>query len=134
MSEEVELVSSEELVEQAERRLFAKEYVGMIFPRMISEVAGNTQAQIENIRLMRNSKKKTDAGLNDELKDFEAKLKKMLSEEVLTEVTEKMVDLLAESLTAQELLQAIYHERITIKISGVAARLDDIFNEALNKR
>ncbi len=71
--------------------------------------------------------------MEKELNAAQVKLKKALSEEVMQKVMDTMVDLLKEALTPHELAYAIYQERITIKISGIAARLETAFEEALGE-
>ena len=46
---------------------------------------------------------------------------------------DKLVGLLAEALTEEELRYAIFQEKITIKIHGVASQLEAAFEEAVGE-
>jgi tRNA isopentenyl-2-thiomethyl-A-37 hydroxylase MiaE len=74
-----------------------------------------------------------DPAFEKELNAAQVRLKKALSEEVMQKVMDKMVALLKEALEPHELAYAIYQERITIKISGIAAQLETAFEEALGE-
>lgn len=112
----------------------AREFVGLVFPRLINQFTEQTQYQIEALKQMKaGARKGQDAAMEKELNAAQVKLKKALSEEVMQKVMDTMVDLLKEALTPHELAYAIYQERITIKISGIAARLETAFEEALGE-
>lgn len=107
----------------------ATEFVSLVFPRMTAQFAENTQAQIEGIKNLR----KGDTHLKSELSKHQVRLQKMLKAETQQKVFDKMVDLLAENLTEFELSQAIFHEKLTMKIMGIAAQLDTAFEEAVGE-
>ena len=113
----------------------AREFVGLVFPRMISDFANQVQANIEAIKLLSKNSKGGSLGKDfaNELKEHQKKFSKILSAEVQEKVVDKMVGLLAEELTAEELSYAIFQEKITIKITGVAARLETAFQEAIGE-
>ncbi|WNT48179.1 hypothetical protein SPLA5a_PHROGS00096 [Salmonella phage SPLA5a] len=112
----------------------AREFVGLVFPRLINQFTEQTQYQIEALKQMKaGARKGQDAAMEKELNAAQVKLKKALSEEVMQKVMDTMVDLLKEALTPHELAYAIYQERITIKISGIAAQLETAFEEALGE-
>lgn len=107
----------------------AREFVSLIFNRLVNSFAETTQWQIEALSGMKEANVK-DSEVAKELSAAQERLKKILSEEVMQKVMDKMVALLKESLSRRELAYAIYQERITIKISGIAAQLDAAFKEA----
>uniref|UniRef100_A0AAU8GEQ4 Uncharacterized protein n=1 Tax=Salmonella phage vB_SEnST11_KE22 TaxID=3161173 RepID=A0AAU8GEQ4_9CAUD len=112
----------------------ARDFVGLVFPRLINQFTEQAQFQIEAMKQMKaGARKGKDFGMEKELNAAQLKLKKALSEEVMQKVMDSMVQLLKEALTPHELAYAIYQERITIKISGIAAQLETAFEEALGE-
>ncbi|AFC21318.1 hypothetical protein GAP31_136 [Cronobacter phage vB_CsaM_GAP31] len=109
----------------------ARDFVGLVFPRLINQFSEQTQYEIEAMRQMKSGAK--DPAFEKELNAAQVRLKKALSEEVMQKVMDKMVALLKEALEPHELAYAIYQERITIKISGIAAQLETAFVEALGE-
>lgn len=123
------------VVEPDRHGQLARTFVSLIFPRLINEFSENTQYQIEALSQMKqaNLKKGEEGEVAKELNEAQVRLKKLLSEEVMTKVMDKMVSLLKEALTPEELEYAIFQEQITIKIHGVAAQLDAAFKEAVGE-
>lgn len=132
MSEVIENVG---IVQPDKHEQLARNFVSLIFPRLINEFSENTQYHIEALSGMKeaNMHKGQATEIAKELEVARQKLKKLLSEEVMTKVMEKMVSLLKEALTPEELEYAIFQEQITIKIHGVAAQLDAAFKEAVGE-
>lgn len=132
MSEVIENVG---IVQPDKHEQLARNFVSLIFPRLINEFSENTQYHIEALSGMKeaNMYKGQATEIAKELEVARQKLKKLLSEEVMTKVMEKMVSLLKEALTPEELEYAIFQEQITIKIHGVAAQLDAAFKEAVGE-
>lgn len=116
--------------DKAQRLELSREFVGLVFPRLMSQFAGQVQANIEAIALIKNSAK-GKGGFEKELEEHQKKLKRILSAEVQEKVISQMTELLSESLDVEELKSAIFQERITVKIAGVADQLEVAFQEAL---
>lgn len=122
------------VVAQDNHEQLARTFVSLIFPRLINELSEATHYQVNALKEMRAANQKgKQPEVVKELSDAENRLKKLLSEEVMTKVMEKMISLLKEALTPQELEYAIFQEQITIKIHGVAAQLDAAFKEAVGE-
>lgn len=112
----------------------ARDFVGLIFPRLINQFSEQAQFQIDAIKQMKaGAKKDKDFAMEKELNAAQIRLNKVLSEEVMQKVMDSMVLLLKENLSPHELAYAIYQERITIKINGIAAQLETAFEEALGE-
>lgn len=109
----------------------AKNFVGLIFPRLINQFNENTQYQIEALRQLKEKSK--DPAVNKELNEAQTRLKNAMSESAMSSVMEKTEALLIEALTVEELAYAIFHETTTIKISGIAAQLETAFREAVGE-
>ncbi len=120
----------DELCKQSIQEL-AKNFVGLIFPRLINQFNENTQYQIEALREMK--ERSNDPALNKELNEAQARLKNAMSESAMTSVMEKTEAMLVDTLTVEELAYAIFHETTTIKISGIAAQLETAFREAVGE-
>lgn len=121
------------LLEKGKEQL-AREFVGLIFPRLINSFTEQSHLQLQAMRQMKEGARKgKEFGLEKEINEAQDKLKKALSEEVMQKVMDKMSLLLEEELTAEELAYAIYQEKITIKISGIAAQLESAFEEAVGE-
>lgn len=113
----------------------ARDFVSLIFPRLINEFTENTQYQIEALYHMKAESLKSgeNSDVAKELNAAQIRLKKALSSEVMSKVMDKMVLLLKDVLTPEELEYAIFQEQITIKIHSVAAQLDAAFKEAIGE-
>lgn len=113
----------------------ARDFVSLIFPRLINEFTENTQYQIEALYHMKAESLKSgeNSDVAKELNAAQVRLKKALSSEVMSKVMDKMVLLLKDVLTPEELEYAIFQEQITIKIHSVAAQLDAAFKEAIGE-
>lgn len=122
------------VVPQDNHEELARTFVSVIFPRLVNELSEATHYQVNALKEMRAANQKgKQPEVVKELSAAENRLKKLLSEEVMTKVMEKMISLLKEALTPQELEYAIFQEQITIKIHGVAAQLDAAFKEAVGE-
>lgn len=122
------------VVEPDRHEQLARNFVSLIFPRLTNEFSEGIQYQIAALTQMKaEAKKGLEHEVAKELNAAQVRLKKLLSEEVMTKVMDKMVSLLKEALTPEELEYAIFQEQITIKIHGVAAQLDAAFKEAVGE-
>ncbi|AUE23322.1 hypothetical protein Ro1_00096 [Raoultella phage Ro1] len=113
------------------RPSLAKEFVSLVWDRLIGDFATGLQAQVESLQNMVKGEK--DVYFAKEIKDKKERLRKTLSTEVQQKVFDKLVGLLAEALTEEELRYAIFQEKITIKIHGVASQLETAFEEAVGE-
>ncbi len=122
------------VVEPDRHEQLARNFVSLIFPRLTNKFSEGIQYQIAALTQMKaEAKKGLEHEVAKELNAAQVRLKKLLSEEVMTKVMDKMVSLLKEALTPEELEYAIFQEQITIKIHGVAAQLDAAFKEAVGE-
>ena len=113
------------------RPSLAKEFVSLVWDRLIGDFATGLQVQVESLQNMVKGEK--DVYFAKEIKEKKERLRKTLSTEVQQKVFDKLVDLLAEALTEEELRYAIFQEKITIKIHGVASQLETAFEEAVGE-
>lgn len=113
------------------RPSLAKEFVSLVWDRLIGDFATGLQAQVESLQNMVKGEK--DVYFAKEIKEKKERLRKTLSTEVQQKVFDKLVGLLAEALTEEELRYAIFQEKITIKIHGVASQLEAAFEEAVGE-
>lgn len=113
------------------RPSLAKEFVSLVWDRLIGDFATGLQVQVESLQNMRKGEK--DVYFAKEITEKKERLRKTLSTEVQQKVFDKLVGLLAEALTEEELRYAIFQEKITIKIHGVASRLETAFEEAVGE-
>lgn len=109
-------------------------FAELIFPRLINQVTEDTQLMIESMRRLKaQAKKDSNPNLEKELNTAQKRLKKMLSEDTLEKVMGVMAGHLKEALSPDELAYAIYQERITIKLAGVASSFQTAFSEAIGE-
>ena len=113
------------------RPSLAKEFVSLVWDRLIGDFATGLQVQVESLQNMVKGEK--DVYFAKEIKEKKERLRKTLSTEVQQKVFDKLVCQLAEALTEEELRYAIFQEKITIKIHGVASQLEAAFEEALGE-
>lgn len=113
------------------RPSLAKEFVSLVWDRLIGDFATGLQVQIESLQNMVKGEK--DVYFAKEIKEKKERLRKTLSTEVQQKVFDKLVCQLAEALTEEELRYAIFQEKITIKIHGVASQLEAAFEEAVGE-
>lgn len=113
------------------RPSLAKEFVSLVWDRLIGDFATGLQAQVESLQNMVKGEK--DVYFAKEIKEKKERLRKTLSTEVQQKVFDKLVGQLAEALTEEELRYAIFQEKITIKIHGVASQLEAAFEEAVGE-
>lgn len=113
------------------RPSLAKEFVSLVWDRLIGDFATGLQVQVESLQDMVKGEK--DVYFAKEIKEKKERLRKTLSTEVQQKVFDKLVGLLAEALTEEELRYAIFQEKITIKIHGVASQLETAFEEAVGE-
>ncbi len=113
------------------RPSLAKEFVSLVWDRLIGDFATGLQVQVESLQNMVKGEK--DVYFAKEIKEKKERLRKTLSTEVQQKVFDKLVGLLAEALTEEELRYAIFQEKITIKIHGVASQLEAAFEEAVGE-
>lgn len=113
------------------RPSLAKEFVSLVWDRLIGDFATGLQVQVESLQNMVKGEK--DVYFAKEIKERKERLRKTLSTEVQQKVFDKLVGLLAEALTEEELRYAIFQEKITIKIHGVASQLETAFEEAVGE-
>ncbi|WJJ58500.1 hypothetical protein NDO71_orf134 [Klebsiella phage vB_KpnM_NDO71] len=113
------------------RPSLAKEFVSLVWDRLIGDFATGLQAQVESLQNMVKGEK--DVYFAKEIKEKKERLRKTLSTEVQQKVFDKLVCQLAEALTEEELRYAIFQEKITIKIHGVASQLEAAFEEAVGE-
>lgn len=113
------------------RPSLAKEFVSLVWDRLVGDFATGLQVQIESIQNMVKGEK--DVYFAKEIKEKKERLRKTLSTDVQQKVFDKLVGLLAEALTEEELRYAIFQEKITIKIHGVASQLEAAFEEAVGE-
>lgn len=113
------------------RPSLAKEFVSLVWDRLIGDFATGLQLQVESLQNMRKGEK--DVYFAKEITEKKERLRKTLSTEVQQKVFDKLVGLLAEALTEEELRYAIFQEKITIKIHGVASQLETAFEEAVGE-
>lgn len=109
-------------------------FAELIFPRLINQVTEDTQLMIDSMKMMKSqAKKDSNPTLEKELNTAQKRLKKMLSEDTLEKVMGVMAGHLKEALSPDELAYAIYQERITIKLAGVASSFQTAFSEAIGE-
>lgn len=113
------------------RPSLAKEFVSLVWGRLIGDFATGLQVQVESLQNMVKGEK--DVYFAKEIKEKKERLRKTLSTEVQQKVFDKLVCQLAEALTEEELRYAIFQEKITIKIHGVASQLEAAFEEAVGE-
>lgn len=113
------------------RPSLAKEFVYLVWDRLIGDFATGLQVQVESLQNMVKGEK--DVYFAKEIKEKKERLRKTLSTEVQQKVFDKLVCQLAEALTEEELRYAIFQEKITIKIHGVASQLEAAFEEAVGE-
>lgn len=113
------------------RPSLAKEFVSLVWDRLIGDFATGLQIQVESLQNMVKGEK--DVYFAKEIKEKKERLRKTLSTEVQQKVFDKLVGQLAEALTEEELRYAIFQEKITIKIHGVASQLEAAFEEAVGE-
>lgn len=113
------------------RPSLAKEFVSLVWDRLIGDFATGLQVQVESLQNMVKGEK--DVYFAKEIKEKKERLRKTLSTEVQQKVFDKLVGQLAEALTEEELRYAIFQEKITIKIQGVASQLEAAFEEAVGE-
>ena len=113
------------------RPSLAMEFVSLVWDRLIGDFATGLQVQIESLQNMVKGEK--DVYFAKEIKEKKERLRKTLSTEVQQKVFDKLVCRLAEALTEEELRYAIFQEKITIKIHGVASQLEAAFEEAVGE-
>lgn len=113
------------------RPSLAKEFVSLVWDRLIGDFATGLQAQVESLQNMVKGEK--DVYFAKEIREKKERLRKTLSTEVQQKVFDKLVGQLAEALTEEELRYAIFQEKITIKIHGVASQLEAAFEEAVGE-
>ncbi|UYA58076.1 hypothetical protein [Klebsiella phage DP] len=113
------------------RPSLAKEFVSLVWDRLIGDFATGLQVQVESLQNMVKGEK--DVYFSKEIKEKKERLRKTLSTEVQQKVFDKLVCQLAEALTEEELRYAIFQEKITIKIHGVASQLEAAFEEAVGE-
>nr|UVX65147.1 MAG: hypothetical protein [Bacteriophage sp.] len=113
------------------RPSLAKEFVSLVWDRLIGDFATGLQVQVESLQNMVKGEK--DVYFAKEIKEKKERLRKTLSTEVQQKVFDKLVCQLAEALTEEELRYAIFQEKITIKIHGVASQLEAAFEEAVGE-
>lgn len=102
-----------------------------MWDRLIGDFATGLQVQVESLQNMVKGEK--DVYFAKEIKEKKERLRKTLSTEVQQKVFDKLVCQLAEALTEEELRYAIFQEKITIKIHGVASQLEAAFEEAVGE-
>ena len=134
MSEEIkaEDLSIGEQADYAQRLELSRSFVGLVFPRLMSQFAQQVQTNIEAIAAIKNAAK-GKGGFGKELSEHQKKLEKILSEDVQNKVIDQMTVLLADVLAVDELQSAILQEIITVKISGVADKLEEVFQQVLKQ-
>lgn len=113
------------------RPSLAKEFISLVWDRLIGDFATGLQVQVESLQNMVKGEK--DVYFAKEIKEKKERLRKTLSTEVQQKVFDKLVCQLAEALTEEELRYAIFQEKITIKIHGVASQLEAAFEEAVGE-
>ena len=113
------------------RPSLAKEFVSLVWDRLIGDFATGLQVQVESLQNMVKGEK--DVYFAKEITEKKERLRKTLSTEVQQKVFDKLVCQLAEALTEEELRYAILQEKITIKIHGVASQLEAAFEEAVGE-
>lgn len=113
------------------RPSLAKEFVSLVWDRLIGDFATGLQVQVESLQNMVKGEK--DVYFAKEIKEKKERLRKTLSTEVQQKVFDKLVCQLADALTEEELRYAIFQEKITIKIHGVASQLEAAFEEAVGE-
>lgn len=113
------------------RPSLAKEFVSLVWDRLIGDFATGLQVQVESLQNMVKGEK--DVYFAKEIKEKKERLRKTLSTRVQQKVFDKLVCQLAEALTEEELRYAIFQEKITIKIHGVASQLEAAFEEAVGE-
>lgn len=113
------------------RPSLAKEFVSLVWDRLIGDFATGLQVQVESLQNMVKGEK--DVYFAKEIKEKKERLRKTLSTEVQQKVFDKLVCQLAEALTEEELRYAIFQEKITIKIHGVASQLEAAFEEVVGE-
>lgn len=113
------------------RPSLAKKFVSLVWDRLIGDFATGLQVQVESLQNMVKGEK--DVYFAKEIKEKKERLRKTLSTEVQQKVFDKLVCQLAEALTEEELRYAIFQEKITIKIHGVASQLEAAFEEAVGE-
>lgn len=113
------------------RPSLAKEFVSLVWDRLIGDFATGLQVQVESLQNMVKGEK--DVYFAKEIKEKKERLRKTLSTGVQQKVFDKLVYQLAEALTEEELRYAIFQEKITIKIHGVASQLEAAFEEAVGE-
>lgn len=113
------------------RPSLAKEFVSLVWDRLIGDFATGLQVQVESLQNMVKGEK--DVYFAKEIKEKKERLRKTLSTGVQQKVFDKLVCQLAEALTEEELRYAIFQEKITIKIHGVASQLEAAFEEAVGE-
>lgn len=113
------------------RPSLAKEFVSLVWDRLIGDFATGLQVQVESLQNMVKGEK--DVYFAKEIKEKKERLRKTFSTEVQQKVFDKLVCQLAEALTEEELRYAIFQEKITIKIHGVASQLEAAFEEAVGE-
>lgn len=113
------------------RPSLAKEFVSLVWDRLIGDFATGLQVQVESLQNMVKGEK--DVYFAKEIKEKKERLRKTLSTEVQQKVFDKLVCQLAEALTEEELRYAIFQEKITIKIHGIASQLEAAFEEAVGE-
>lgn len=113
------------------RPSLAKEFVSLVWDRLIGDFATGLQVQVESLQNMVKGEK--DVYFAKEIKEKKERLRKTLSTGVQQKVFDKLACQLAEALTEEELRYAIFQEKITIKIHGVASQLEAAFEEAVGE-
>lgn len=112
----------------------AREFTMLVFPRISSEMATNIEFQVQQMRQLKSaSKKGDDWEFNRELSNAENTLHRLISSETQEEVVSVISKRLAEVLTVEELDYAIFQEKVTIKIAGIADTFGAIFEEAVRE-
>ena len=117
------------------KRELAKEFVGLVLPRVLETYTGNLESIIENLRAAAGfgSKERNSKHVRDLLKQNEAKMVKILSGEPALAIEKFYVDALSEEFSEEELRNAVFQERFTVKFGGLAARAEAVFAEALGE-
>ena len=92
------------------RPSLAKEFVSLVWDRLIGDFATGLQVQVESLQNMVKGEK--DVYFAKEIKEKKERLRKTLSTEVQQKVFDKLVCQLAEALTEEELRYAIFQEKI----------------------
>lgn len=117
------------------KKQLAKEFVGLILPRVLSGYTDNLDSIIKDLRLSLGfgGKQKNSKVVADLLAHNEALMAKILSGGPALVIEKFFVDALVEEFSEEDLRQAVFQERFTVKFGGIAARAEAVFKEALGE-